>query len=84
MLYGEDKFVLSTGTVCTVTWTRPEVGVDITKEEQERRMKHFGQTWYKILVDDCEKMIENGEREKAEARWHGTGISIPFEAVFLG
>ncbi len=77
MLHGEDTFVLSTGTVCKVSWTRPEVGVDITKEEQERRMKHFARTWLNILTEECEEMIRNGEPEKAEERWRGTGINIP-------
>lgn len=77
MLHGVDTFTLSTGTICTVEWTRPEVGVDITQEEQERRMRHFAQTWLNILTEECEEMIRNGEPERAKERWRGTGIDIP-------
>lgn len=77
MLHGVDTFTLSTGTVCTVEWTRPEVGVDITEEEQKARMRKFAKTWLDILSSDCQKLLEEGDPEAAEARWRGTGIGIP-------
>lgn len=77
MLSGSDTFVLSTGTVCTVEWTRPEVGVDITKEEQERRMRKFAETWLRIVTEECEQLLELGEPELAEKRWRDTGLEIP-------
>ena len=52
MLHGVDTFTLSTGTVCTVEWTRPEVGVDITEEEQKSRMQKFASTWRGFAIDN--------------------------------
>lgn len=77
MLSGTDTFVLSTGTVCKVHWTRPEVGVDITAEEQQARINKFAQTWLDILVEECEELLDAGKPEAAEQRWRGTGIDIP-------
>lgn len=74
MISGEDFFVLSTGTVCKVIWNRPEVGVDITQEEQELLMKKFADTWLQILTEDCNRLLEMGETELAERRWNDTGI----------
>lgn len=77
MLHGVDTFTLSTGTVCTVEWTRPEVGVDITEEEQKSRMQKFASTWLRILTENCQKLLDEGKPEAAEKRWRETGIDIP-------
>lgn len=77
MLHGVDTFTLSTGTVCTVEWTRPEVGVDITEEEQKTLMRKFANTWLKILIENCNKLLDDGKPEAAEKRWRETGIDIP-------
>ncbi|MCD7730288.1 MAG: hypothetical protein LUI05_02175 [Oscillospiraceae bacterium] len=77
MLSGTDKFTLASGTVCTVHWTRPEVGVDITLEEQQRRMRKFAQTWLGIVKKDCARLLDIGEPELAEKRWRDAGLDMP-------
>ncbi len=76
MLSGADTFVLSTGTVCTVEWTRPETGRDFTQEEREKLTENFAETWLKIITEECERLIETGNSELAEKRWHDTGLEI--------
>ncbi len=77
MLRGVDTFVLKSGTVATVEWSRPEVGADITYEEQQRRMRNFAETWLRIVTEDCQKLLDLGEPELAEKRWRDTGLDIP-------
>lgn len=77
MLHGVDTFTLSTGTDCTVEWTRPEAGADISEEERKARMRKFAKTWLNILTESCRKLLDEGRPEAAEARWRETGIDIP-------
>ena len=77
MLHGVYTFTLSTGAICTVEWNRPEVGTDITEEEQKARMQKFAKTWLKILTENCQKLLNEGKPEAAEKLWRETGIDIP-------
>lgn len=69
MLRGTDTYVLSTGTVATVRWTRPEVGVDITQEEFDRRLQAFATVGLRIHAKVCQKMYDEGDVEGAEQWW---------------
>ncbi len=77
MLRGVDTFTLSTGTVCTVEWSCPEVGIDITEEERKARMQKFAKTWLKILTENCRKLPEEGKPEAAEKFRREAGTDIP-------
>ena len=76
MLNGADVFVLSTGTVCTVEWTRPENGSEVTQEEQKKFIENFSETWFRIVIKECERLLETGNTELAEKRWNDTGLEI--------
>ena len=78
MLTGEDTFVLSTGTVCKVRWERPEVGVDITEEEYQRRLQNIADTAYRVYRDECEKLLAAGKEQEAEDLWRAISPSEPF------
>lgn len=69
MLRGTDTYVLSTGTVATVRWTRPEVGVDITQEEFDRRLQRFAAQGVKLITSLCMQLRAEGKYEEAEKWW---------------
>lgn len=51
MSEGTEKLRLSTGTVCTVKWRRP----DITDEECQRLMENFAKVWLEEVSDKKEE-----------------------------
>lgn len=77
MLTGVDYVTTRRGTVVKITWTAPEVGVDITAEEHQRRINDFAQTWLNIVAEECQKLLNEGKPEAAEARWKKANIPFP-------
>ena len=78
MLTGEETFVLSTGTVAKVKWERPEVGVDITEEEYQRRLQNIADTALRVYSNQCRRMLARGEDKEAEELWRSIFRSEPF------
>ena len=78
MLTGEETFVLSTGTVAKVRWERPEVGVDITEEEYQRRLQNIADTALRVYSNQCRRMLARGEDKEAEELWRSIFRSEPF------
>lgn len=69
MLTGVDYVTTRRGTVGKVTWTRPEVGVDITQEEFDRRLRKFCEAGRDLIITLCMELREKGKYEEAEKWW---------------
>lgn len=69
MLRGTHTVVCSTGTVGTVHWSRPEVGVDITQEEFDRRLRKFCEAGRDLIISLCMQLRAEGKYEEAEKWW---------------
>lgn len=74
MLSGCDVFTLKSGEVGKVHWTRPEVGVDITQEEYDRRVQEFGRAYVTLFSNECMRRYNAGKIDEARDLWESSGI----------
>ena len=69
MITTTKTYILSSGNECTVTCHRPEIGVDITRDEYDRRLQDIGEKAYNLYCRECERLVKAGENGKAEKLW---------------
>ena len=83
MLSGVDYVTTRRGTVVKITWTAPEVGVDITAEEHQRRINDFAQTWLNIVAEECQKLLNEGKPEEIAEKMVAGRINKYYKEICL-
>lgn len=77
-------YTSSSGNECTVTCHRPEIGVEITRDEYDRRLQDIGEKIYEVYLSECDKLVKTGESEKAEKLWRAAFPQLEPCVDYLG